>query len=196
MKSLHPGLLALALFASAAVYMGCEVDSANTFSRDVSVDFSGNYIGCDDGAIVYGISGSAINSLNLRQSGDSLEAVDSNGGIWRGSLGEVQNNQSSFDLKGTTTEGVEAWFSGTISASGSEGKMSGTFIQADRYRPFCGVASGITIPSTNTSTNGSGTATNTNSTVSIDLPTGGLNKTPDAYAKIIRRLVEPEQQDS
>lgn len=197
MKFLRIGLLAASLTILAMIHLACEVDSSNTFSRDVAVDFSGHYTGCDGGAIVYGISGNSISSLNLRQSGDSLEAIDSNGGIWRGTLGEVQNNRSSFDMKGVTTAGAEAWFSGTISTDGSKGRMSGTFIEGDRYRPFCAEANDVTPPSPppdngGSSTNNHGGATNTNSSsASIIMPTSGAGSIANGYVKIIQRLLEP-----
>jgi hypothetical protein len=129
---------------------GCEVDSADTFIRDVPVDFSGFYVGCSNGApIVQANSGNRIRTLDLRQNGDQLEAFDNNGAIWRGSLGEVQNGRSSFTLEGRTSTGVEGLFSGTLSSSGggsttsvsaANGNMTGTYIEPDRFSTFCGNA--------------------------------------------------------
>lgn len=204
MKFLRPGLIALALLASAAIYMGCEVDSADTFSRDVATDFSGLYKGCDDGPIVSGISGSNITSLDLRQSGDTLEAVDNNGGLWRGSLGEVQGGRSSFELKGSTTGGAQAWFSGTLDSTdggntnvsgASTGYMRGTFIQGDRYRTFCGSA---TIRGTRPEPQ----PTPTNDpppTLTVQRATSPQNSSDtlnSGYAKMIQRLIAPDQRDS
>lgn len=149
MKVLRFGLLALILPAVALLHSGCEIDSSDTFSRDVSIDFSGYYTGCNAGPLVAPNSGRQINSMDLRQSGDSLEAVDNTGGIWRGSLGEPQNGRSSFELKGNAPGGGQAWFSGSISssnggstnsASSATGSMTGTYIEADRYSTFCGTA--------------------------------------------------------
>ncbi|MBW7908038.1 MAG: hypothetical protein H3C50_03845 [Kiritimatiellae bacterium] len=176
MKLLRPGILALLLPAVALLPLGCEVDSSDTFSRDVATDFSGLYQGCgDNSAIVQQNGGNRITQLDLRQSGDSLEAVDNNGALWRGSLGEVQNGRSSFELRGRTTTGVDAWFSGTLSSSDSgstnsigsaTGRMTGTYVEPDRYSTFCGSA---IIPGTQTDTNtdtDTGTNTNTTNTVS------------------------------
>jgi hypothetical protein len=97
-------------------------------------------------------SGNSITSLDLRQTGDSLEAVDNNGRLWRGNLGEVQNGSSSFELNGQTTAGREGTFSGTLSSSGggssgsvsnAQGTMQGTYIESDRYSTFFATA---TIP--------------------------------------------------
>ena len=148
MKLLHAGLLALALLAVVILPSGCEVDSADTFSRDVSTDFSGFYTACS-GNLVGNNSGAAITTLDLRQSGDRLEAVDNNGSLWRGSLGDVQNGRSSFELKGRTTSNTEGIFSGTLSSSdgggtnssgSADGSMSGTFIEPGRFSTFCGNA--------------------------------------------------------
>lgn len=156
---------------------GCEVDSADTFIRDVPVDFSGFYTACDgDNAIVQANSGNRIRTLDLRQNGDQLEAFDNNGAIWRGSLGEVQNGRSSFTLEGRTSTGIEGLFSGTLSSSdgGSSntsgsvnGSMTGTYIEPDRFSTFCGNAD---IPG---SIGGNDDTTNTNTNTNV--PTGGIS---------------------
>lgn len=173
--------LASALLAVVAA-LGCSVDSADEFIRDVPVNFSGFYVGRNNGNIVSANNGKPITTLDLRQSGDSLEAVDNNGRIWRGSLGEVQDGSSSFELNGQTTDGTEATFSGTISSSdggssetgsvsNAEGTMQGTYIEPDRFATFYATASipgssdnggsgNLSVgasPSTITSTNGTST---------------------------------------
>ncbi len=148
MKPLRAALLALAHLAAILLPSGCEIDSADTFSRDVPVDFSGFYTACS-GNLVGGNSGASITTLDLRQSGDRLEAVDNNGSIWRGSLGEVQNGRSTFELKGRTTTDTEGIFSGTLSSSdagstnssgAADGSMRGTYIEPGRFSSFCGNA--------------------------------------------------------
>ena len=168
MKLFRAGILMSALMALMFSY-GCEVDSGNTFSRDVSTDFTGFYGPCEnDNAIVQQNSGNRIRTLDLRQSGDTLEAVDNNGAIWRGTLGEVQNGRSSFELKGRTSTGVEGIFSGTLSSSdggstnssgAANGTMTGTYIEPDRFSTFCGTA---TIPGSKSNNGGDGGSTNVN----------------------------------
>ncbi len=199
MKLLRPGLLALILPALALIPLACEVDSSNTFTRDVSTDFSGLYAPCEGSVIVQQNGGRRITRLDLRQSGDSLEAVDNNGGLWRGSLGEVQNGRSSFELRGRTTTGVDAWFSGTLSTSdggstnsggSANGRMTGTYVEPDRYSTFCASA-GIpgSKPTPEPPPN-----TNTNSVVYR------LNFSPNTFAagtdyeRAILRLMEPDRQ--
>jgi hypothetical protein len=151
MKPITRLLTAAALLAMGLI-SACTIDSADEFYRDVSVNFSGFYTNPKSDKIVANNSGASITSLDLRQSGDSLEAVDNNGNIWRGNLGEVQNGTSSFELNGKTSSGTEATFSGNISSSdgGSSGTvnnvtgtMQGTYIEPNRFSTFYATA---TIP--------------------------------------------------
>jgi hypothetical protein len=152
MKSVSRRLFACSSLLALALFTSCTIDSADEFSRDVSVNFSGFYTGNSGGKIVSNNSGNSITSLDLRQTGDSLEAVDNNGRIWRGNLGEVQNGTSSFELNGQTTAGRDGTFSGTLSSSGgsssgtvnnAQGTMQGTYIESDRFGTFSATA---TIP--------------------------------------------------
>lgn len=164
MKFVRQSLFAAALVAGTLVHLGCEIDSADEFVRNVPTDFSGYYVGRDGGVIVSENSGAAIKSLDLRQTGDELDAVDNNGAIWRGSLGEVRNGTSSFVLEGRTSTGVEGTFSGTFSSSdgGSSasgtvssvtGTMQGTYIEPGRFATFYATA---TIPGTSSGSGGDG----------------------------------------
>ncbi len=143
-----PALLAAVAAALAMLTAGCEVDSSSDeFIRDVSIDFTGYYTHPTSDRIVSRNSGSAITSLDLRQDGDQLEAIDNNGSIWRGSLGDVNGGSSSFELEGTTTSGDAGFFSGTLSSSdggtstsgttsSAEGTMTGTYIENDFFSTF------------------------------------------------------------
>ena len=150
MKSFPRLSAALAALLCFGFVAGCSTDSSDTFIRDVSVNFSGFYENPNSDRIVAQNTGSAITSLDLRQTGDTLEAVDNNGRIWRGSLGEVQNGRSSFELNGQTTAGTEATFSGNISSSdggstgsvnSANGTMQGTFIEPSLFSTFYAEAS-------------------------------------------------------
>lgn len=191
MKVARIALLALSLGSVALLYAGCEVDSADEFLRNVTTDFSGFYDNPNGGNVVEKNSGAAITSLDLRQTGDRLEAVDNNGSIWRGTLGEVRNGTTSFSMEGRTTDGTEGTFSGTLSssdggtsASGTtasvQGTMQGTYIEFDRFSTFYATA---TIPGTSGGGDGDGDGTGvsispdsgqiTNSTGSITLNASG-----------------------
>ncbi len=171
MKNIWRGLAAVAVAGGAILFQGCEVDSASDVQRTVGVDFTGFYTNPNDGENITSLnSGTPISSLDLRQCGDRLEAIDNTGRIWTGSLGEFNGTSSSFELNGTTTAGTAGKFSGTLStsgdlvtnaANGSVGTMSGTYIEDGFFATFLARA---TIPgaspddpsptnSTNTGTN-------------------------------------------
>ena len=191
MKFARAALLSLALCSTALLYLGCEIDSADEFLRNVTTDFTGFYDNPNGGNLVEKNSGEAITTLDLRQTGDRLEAVDNNGSIWRGTLGEVRNGTTTFSMDGRTTDGTEGTFSGTLSssdggtsASGTtasvQGTMQGTYIEFDRFSTFYGTA---TIPGTSGGSDGGGDGTGvaisasssqiTNATGSITLSASG-----------------------
>lgn len=177
MKFMRVPLLGLCLLSAAILNIGCEIDSADEFIRDLPVDFSGFYTD-DDRLVVDRNSGQPIRSLDLRQQGDSLEAIDNNGLIWRGTIGDVNQGDSSisasFTLEGRNTLGREGIFSGTLSTDASSttdtngnttttssgnGVMRGTYIEDDIYSSFYGVAQDIpgVIPDPDDGDDGSGT---------------------------------------
>lgn len=141
---------ALLLLAASLAMVGCEVDSsADEFVRNVSINFSGFYRNTlTNGApIVSRNTGSRIFTLDLRQTGDRLEAVDNNGIIWKGSIGEVFENIASFTLEGLTTAGNRGTLTGSLSAEGvstgtnavsgsAQGTMTGTYIEPDIFSAF------------------------------------------------------------
>lgn len=151
--------LVLSFAAALALSAGCDVDSPNSVIRSVRINVAGVYSppsGSD--RIVSQNSGNTIRSLDLRQSGDQLEAVDNNGLIFRGTIGSVQDSSASFSLQGTTTDGRAGVISGTISVSGSQGTMQGTWIEDDRFGTVFAVSTGQSVitntpdPGTNTNT--------------------------------------------
>jgi hypothetical protein len=156
---------AVRLVACAAVVglAGCELDNADSVTRDVGVDFSGFYTG-DGGPLVSRNSGNEVTTLNLRQTGDELEAIDNNGLVFRGTLGEVQDSSgssaASFTMQGYTTAGNDVTISGTLTGSGTSGTMRGTWIEPAIYGTVAGKAT-INLSPTNSP------STNTNSTITI-----------------------------
>jgi hypothetical protein len=140
-----PGLL-----AAGALFAGCEVDTPNQVQRNVGVDFTGFYSrtsGSNVAAIVSNNSGAPITSLDLRQGGDRLEAIDSNGIVFKGSIGSFNGTTASFELVGKTTAGNQGTISGTLSASGSNttgaasGTMQGTWIENSLFATVFATAS-------------------------------------------------------
>ena len=171
MKNIWRGLAAMAVVGGTMLFQGCEVDSASDVQRTVGVDFTGFYTNPNEGEnITSRNSGTAISSLDLRQGGDRLEAIDNTGRIWTGSLGEFNGTSSSFELNGTTTAGTAGKFSGTISTSGAsstngtgnaQGTMTGTYIEDGFFATFLARATipGAT-PDDPSPTNSTNTGTN------------------------------------
>lgn len=168
------GIAALGLASGALLFQGCEVDSATDVQREVGVDFTGYYTHPDGSshAIVTKNSGTAIKSLDLRQGGDQLEAIDNVGNVWKGSLGEFNGVSSSFELNGYTTAGKKGTFSGTLTtssagvtnaSSSAVGTMSGTYIEDDFFSTFLARA---TIPGSSPGLTNS-TPTNSGSNLTI-----------------------------
>jgi hypothetical protein len=153
------GILAL------AIHTGCSVDSANGTSRTVGISVGGIYRydsgACgNDGRFVTANSGRAVISLDLRQAGDSLEAIDNNGIIFRGTIGNVVDNSASFNLEGATTAGNSALISGNIAVSGGKGVMQATWVENTFFATLCGSSTGQSVttnapPATNTNDNAS-----------------------------------------
>ena len=190
MKNIWRGLAAMALAGGVMIFQGCEVDSATDVQRSVGVDFTGFYTHPNGSNITTRNSGTAIKSLDLRQGGDRLEAIDNTGHIWTGSLGEFNGVSSSFELNGTTTAGTAGKFSGILStsgdlvtnaANGSLGTMSGTYIEDGFFATFLARATiaGAT-PDVPTPTNNTNSGTNlvftaeldANGLVKVDRPSG------------------------
>ncbi|MBU1694605.1 MAG: hypothetical protein KJ726_04965 [Verrucomicrobia bacterium] len=132
-------LLPLILFAPS----GCEVGSADSVVRMLGIDFSGFYQGYGTNGtqmVVPPNSGDEVTLLNLRQNGDQLEVIDNNGIVFRGVLGNLVDQTASFTLAGQTTVGNSVTVSGTLTGEGTEGTMSGTWIEPDLYATISGKA--------------------------------------------------------
>ena len=147
---IQPRLLAASLVLIGGLLVGltgCEVDSASDVQRNVGVNYTGFYQN-GDSVIVSRNTGASITTLDLRQTGDRLEAVDNNGSIFKGSIGGVNESEdgnliASFSMEGNTTAGSRGTFSGTLSTSGGSneagvavGLMTGTWIEDTLYGTF------------------------------------------------------------
>lgn len=162
--SFAAGLLAGVL--AIAIHTGCSVESANSVQRSVAINVGGVYRYDADscganGKFVSVNSGRQVISLDLRQTGDQLEAIDNNGIIFRGTIGNVVENSASFNLEGSTTAGNSVLISGSISVSGDSGLMQGTWVEDTFFATLCGSSSGQSVitnrpPATNTNSNTNG----------------------------------------
>lgn len=136
--------LAVALLLTLAA--GCDVDTPDSVSRTVDIRVGGIYTPPEGREfIVSRNTGSTIRQLNLRQSGDQLEAVDNNGQIFRGTLGSVQEASASFTLRGQTTDGNEGVMSGAITVEGAEATMRGTWIEDDLFGEILAESTGQSV---------------------------------------------------
>lgn len=133
----------LALLAIALA--GCEVgtSSPNNLIRNVGVDYSGYYTGQNtDSAIPSKQTGALISNFNLIQTGDTLQAIDNNGEIWKGEISntpDANNLTATFTMKGKTSTGAKITMVGILTktdAKDQEATMSGTWIEPTFYATF------------------------------------------------------------
>ena len=144
------GLLAV------SVLPGCEVGSPNDVVATANGNFSGTYAASSNDVLVVNNSGNAVTYLVLTQSGNQLQAVDNNGLLFKGTIGDILSTSSSgsstnstssttksasFTLNGSTTAGQTVNINGTLSASGSTGRMTGIWSEPGVYGSIAGTAS-------------------------------------------------------
>jgi hypothetical protein len=129
------GILALSLLS-----IGCDIDSADSTSRSVSINVGGVYRG---DPIISQNSGAAIETLNVIQNGSGLQAVDNNGLIFRGNISTEFENGANFTLKGRTTAGQEGLITGTFTVSGTTSTMRGTWAEPNYFGNVSATADGV-----------------------------------------------------
>jgi len=150
MLSLFLSCATLAL--TAFLFLGCELDSSESVVRDVAVNFTGYYDKINDDTAPPFVSpknsGGEVTFLNLLQTGDSLEATDNHGIIFRGSIGSVEDTTASFTLEGSTTAGQDVTITGQLNgdASTETATMKGTWIEPNVYAAVNGDAKINPIP--------------------------------------------------
>lgn len=154
MKKTFIVALFLSALVGAAVFTGCSLSSADSTSRSVSIIVQGYYQSVNGTRIVQNNTGAAIKTLDLRQNGDQLEAVDNNGMIFRGSIGRVEDTtlQASFVLTGATTAGQEGTMAGVIAVDGNTGRMQGTWAEPSLFSTFSAIGTVPQTPTNSTST--------------------------------------------
>ena len=127
------GLLAVGLLP------GCEVGSPNSVEATANGNFSGRYAN-GSSRMVENNSGGAINALGLNQFGNTLEAVDNNGILFKGTIGDILNSSANFTLNGVTTVGQTVAINGTLRASGTTATMTGIWAEPGVYSSIYGTA--------------------------------------------------------
>ena len=127
------GVLAVSLLP------GCEVGSPDTVEALANGNFSGRYAN-GSSPMVDNNSGNAINTLAVNQSGNQLEAVDNNGILFKGTIGDILNSSATFTLNGATTAGQTVAVNGTLRASGTTATMTGIWAEPGVYSSIYGTA--------------------------------------------------------
>ena len=158
------GTLAVAVI-STSLYMGCKIDSADSVTRNVRINVGGLYAN-NGSRLITQHTGAAITQLNVIQDGDRLQAIDNNGLIFRGTIGSASEGSATFNLKGRTTAGEEGVLSGTITVSGNDATMRGTWAEPTLFGNVLAFAKVTPAPepgpqpTNGTPTNAQNTATN------------------------------------
>ncbi|MFH0981194.1 MAG: hypothetical protein V2A79_06630 [Planctomycetota bacterium] len=159
------------------VFLGCELESANSVTRESGIYVAGVYQHPTAGSLLVSEnSGEDITRFDLRQSGDQLEAVDNNDSVWRGTLGKESDTLATYVLSGKTTAGEDATADGTIEVSGSAGTMRGTWTEASVYGTIYGQA---TVPLAPTNQPSPTNGTTNVVALSISPPSPTLNSDGD-----------------
>ena len=131
---------------------GCDIESTDSTAAVVSdnsgtiYSFAGLYMNPNNTASTNGPlalvypntsarhpSGKAIVSLRLLQYGSVLEAYDSEGLTWAGSISDIRSGVASFSLRGRTTAGQDVDIAGTMTYADQQSTMDATWIEPDFY---------------------------------------------------------------
>lgn len=124
------GAAGAAAFLVIGALSACDISSSGSATRNVPIVVEGFYARANGEAIVSRTSGAPVRNLNLRQSGDQLEAIDNNGIVFRGTIGQViEGSRASFTMEGRSTSGNRATLTGNFNVSGSVSTMSGSWIE-------------------------------------------------------------------
>ncbi len=112
-----------------AVLSACDISSSGSATRNVPIVVEGFYARNGE-PIVSRTSGAPVRNLNLRQSGDQLEAIDNNGIVFRGTIGQViEGSRATFTMEGRSTTGNRATLAGNFNVEGGTSTMSGSWIE-------------------------------------------------------------------
>ena len=92
-------------------------------------------------------SGKLITSLRLLQYGSVLEAYDSAGQTWSGSISSLQGGTATFSLRGRTSAGLSVEIAGTMVYADQSSTMDASWIEPAYYGTLSAKA---TVPPANT----------------------------------------------
>jgi hypothetical protein len=77
----------------------------------------------------------------ISQFGNQLQAVDNNGILFTGSIGDIVSASTTFTLNGVTTGGEAVTINGNLRASGTTATMTGTWAEPSLFSSIYGTAS-------------------------------------------------------
>jgi len=161
--------LALLLALPLLIWMaGCDVGSVDSTSAVLSdnsgtiYNFSGLYMNPRNSASTNGVlpivfpnqgnqkpTGELIRSLRILQYGSVLEAYDSAGLTWYGSISGLQGTTASFTLSGRTTVGNPVEMAGTMNYADQKSTLNATWIEPNYFGSIIAEAT-VTPANTNT----------------------------------------------
>ncbi len=166
---------------------GCDIDSAESGSRNVNLNVQGFYhavAGKNNDKLVSQNTGQPIVSIDLRQSGDQLEGIDNNGNIFKGTIGQVDGLVGTINLEGMTTAGENGTISGTISVSqndtSADATMQGTWVEPNLFGTVYAQATVPLTPTNAPPTTNQPTSVSISPT-SVILATNGETRVFNAY---------------
>ncbi len=146
-----------ALLCAGIVAGGCELRGSSTERQTILV--AGLYRAANGGRIVDRNSGAAVRSLLLRQWGETIEGLDNNGRVFRGSFVAESDWRGALNLRGDTTTGAPVTISGTIAVTGNKAVLQGAWIEPGLLGTIAAEADIVTPPNPN--------PTPTNTTVNV-----------------------------
>lgn len=136
-----------ALVCAAGLIGGCEL-RGSSFER-LTLSVAGLYRNANGGRIVDRNSGAAVRSLLLRQWGETIEGLDNNGRIFRGTFIAESDWRGALNLQGDTTTGVPVRISASIAVTGNKASLQGAWIEPGLLAAISAEADIATGPSPN-----------------------------------------------
>jgi hypothetical protein len=171
-------LALLPIAISAVIFSGCETNSGDDFIRNVAINITGHYKAPEgNSSIVYPCSGKCPEYLNLSQYGDSIEAFDDNGLVYKGTIGSVNSEAKSctFTMTGKSQAGADVTMNGTIQVDGTSATMEGSWIEPNLYGAIYAVGSVTDEPSNTLTMTASPTSLSSGQTSSLTASGGDGN---------------------
>ena len=146
MKSYWKFLMAaLAMVAGGTLFFaGCENNNQGDPNAVVSVNFTGSYRNGGGSITTPALADGAVTELDLTQQGTVLDAVDSRGTLYSGSLGSIPDSTdptASFSLRSSVTTNGQINITGTLrKTADTVAQMTGTWMTPDSHATLSATA--------------------------------------------------------